>query len=149
VGVSAEVAITEWVNGRVDLVGIQPQAPGPLSRGAYLKQQRSPADGAYAVIDRQGGPVGAMVAEMNNFDAPRITATIRAGTIQAAEAAAAAYATAVRSLTGCPEPCGGTGVTCLASDNVTGPQFVPQPADSGEQYCFQVTADLILLGGAD
>lgn len=148
-GISAEVAITAWVNGRRDLIGTPGQAPGPLSQGAYLEQERSPAYGAYAVIERQGGPVGGVVAEMNNFDVPRITAAIRAGTIPAAEAAAAAYATSVRSLTGRPEPCGDTGVTCLASDNVTGPQYVGQPADSGEQYCFTVTADFILLGGTD
>jgi hypothetical protein len=140
--VAAEEAIGAWVNNRTDLVG----RDRPLSRGASLLQQRSPADGAHALIDRQGGPAETLVAGQSPFDLARIIAVIRAGTPEAVELAAKAYADAVRSLTGCPVPCGETGVFALTHDNLTGPQFVQQPADSGEQYSFQV--DFLLRGAS-
>lgn len=145
--VSAELAIAAWVNSRADLIGTPPDEPGPLGMGAYLRQQRSPASGAYAVIDRQGGPVGALIAEDNPFDVAHIIAEIRAGTIEAAEAAAAAYATAVRGMNGNPQPCGDTKVIVRSADNVTGPQYVQQAQDSGEQWEFTVAADFLLQGG--
>jgi hypothetical protein len=149
VAVSAEVAVKAWANGRPDLIGQPPQNPGPLGGGAHLLQERSPAYGAYAVIARQGGPVGGLCAEPNVFDMAHIIADIRAGTIHASEAAAAAYATAVRGLAGCPEACGDTGVIVRCSDNVTGPVYLQQPPDSGEQWLFRVEADFLLQGPVD
>jgi len=147
VAVAAEEAVRHWVNGREDLVGT-PGEPGPLARGAYLIEQRSPAHGAYAVINSQPAGAEPMVAEPSLFTVSRITATIRAGTIEAAGAAAEAYVDAVRTLTGAPVPCGDTGVTCRGHDNLMSPQYLPQPADSGEQYAFSVTADFILQGSS-
>lgn len=145
--VGAESAVRAWVNSREDLIGTQ-GTPGPLARGAYLIQQRSPADGAYAVLSRQAGDAEPLVAEPSLFDQARIMTVIRAGTVEAAEAAANAYVNAVKSLTGAPVTCGDTGVIVRAHANLAGPQFVPQPADSGEQYAFLVAADFILQGSS-
>jgi|SRR5579872_873337 len=139
----AETAVRAWVNANGDLTGT-PAAPGPLARGAYLIQQRSPADGAYAVLARQGGDAEPITAEPSPFDVARVIAVIRAGTVEAAERAANAYADAVKTLTGAPVACGDTGVIIRGHTNLTGPQFLPQPADSGEQYAFSVLADFIL-----
>lgn len=139
--IAAEAAIRAWVNSKTALVG----AGRPLSNGAYLRQQRSPDSGAYLVLARVPGGQD-LVAEQDPgaLDTARIAASIYAGTEEAAENAAAAYATAVQDLTGNPEPCPGTGVRVLVSDNVTAPAYVPQPADTGEPYCFTVTADFVL-----
>lgn len=132
----AETAIQAWTNAQPGLTG----DGNPLSRGAYLRSQRSPADGAYAVLARQPG-APALVAEHDpGLDSARIVANFYAGTIPTAEAAAAAWGTAVQALTGVPAPCGDTGIQVLVSDTVTGPIYVPTPPDAGEQYCFQVSA---------
>lgn len=146
---TAEVAVRAWVNSRSDLVGDPPgSASAPLARGAYLIQQRSPADGAYAVISRQAGDAEPLVAEPSVFDQARIVAAIRAGTVEAAESAANAYAEAVKTLSGAPVVCGDTGVIIRSHMNLTGPQFIQQPGDSGEQYTFEVAADFILQGSS-
>jgi hypothetical protein len=141
---NAETAIRAWVNTRQDLVG----NGGPLSGGAYLRSQRSPASGAYAVMVRQAAPATRMVAEDPDPSLARVQALCYAGTAPLAEQAATALATAWMSLSGLPEPCGDTGVTVLVSDNLTGPSAVPLPADSGEAYCFQVGADFVLRSEA-
>lgn len=140
--IAAEAAIRAWVNGQPSLVG-----PGkPLSRGAYLRHQRSPADGSYAVLWRMSGAgSGEIVGEpAPELATARIQAQIFGGTEEFAEAAAAAYATAVEGLSGAPQRCGATGVTVLVAGNTSGPMFVPMPADGGEQYCFQFDADFVL-----
>lgn len=137
--IAAEQAVRAWTNAKPSLVG----AGNPLSGGAYLLQQRSPATGAYAVISRIAGGAS-MVAEDDNPCTARISATVYHPDQVTAETAAAALASVWNDLNGCPEPCGTTGVTALVTDNQTGPVFVPTPPDSGEPYCFQVAADFVL-----
>jgi hypothetical protein len=144
--VAAETAVRAWVNSRPDLVGTQ-GAPGPLGHGAYLIGQVFPSGGAFAVISRQQGTPQQMTAEDDgSIDCAQVVAEIFGGTQSAAELAAAAYATAARSLTGSPVVMGDTGITCLVADNVTGPIDVPVPPDQGELYLFHVSADFYLTG---
>lgn len=138
---AAEVAIRSWLNAR-PIVG----EGSPLARGAYLREQRSPADGAYAVLTRTAEQPGGVVAEDGLVSKARLIASVYAGTEDAAEAAAVAVRNEFEKLTGCPEPCGTTGVTVYVAANHTGPVLVPVAADSGEIYCFQVTADFVLTG---
>lgn len=138
---SAQVAIRAWLNAR-PIVG-----DGQLlARGAYLREQRSPADGAYAVLTRTVEQPGGVVAEDGLVSMARLSVAVYAGTEEAAEAAAVAVRNEFEKLTGCPEPCGTTGVTVLAAANHLGPMFLPVAADSGEIYAFQVTADFVLTG---
>lgn len=139
--IAAETAVRTWVNDNATLVG----NGKPLSRGAYLHEQRSPADGAYAVITRTPEIPDSMVAEDGRVAISRMQAYVYAGTEVAAEAAAAAMRTAFEGLSGAPEKCGDTGVTVLATDNLLGPYLVPHYGESGEQYCFSVHADFILV----
>ena len=74
----------------------------------------------------------------------RITAQAYAGTEEAAEEAAAAYARAVAACTGVPVPCGTSGVWILSHDQLAGPAFIAAAPNSGEQYCFQVVAEFLL-----
>jgi len=136
--VAAEAAVRAWINARPGLVG----EGNPLSRGAYLRHQRSPEGGAYAVISRNSEGVGSLVAEQSPVATARIQCLVYAYPEQAAETAAAALLNAFESLTGCPEPCGDTGVTVLVASNFVGPFFIFQP--DSEQYQFQVDADLVL-----
>jgi hypothetical protein len=138
--VAAEVAVQAWINARSSL--------SSLKNGAFLAGYgvRSPADGPYALLSRTtAGTLGSLVAEASNPSIARVQAYVYAGTVEAAEQAAADLASAFHELRGCPEPCGATGVTVLATDNVVEPAYVPQPADAGEQYCFQTAADFVLL----
>lgn len=138
--VSAESAIRAWIMGRADL-------KGPLPRGAFLqgKQPRSPAHGGYALLSREAGLDPDVVAEDGGPLRTRITAHCYAGTVEAAELAAGALCDAWQSLSGCPAPCGATGVTILVADNVSGPGYVPMPGSGGEQHMFTVSATFILL----
>jgi len=138
--VAAETAIRAWVNARPDLTG----AGNPLSNGAYLRSQRSPASGAYAVITRDSSSARQLVAEGDGPSLARVGALCYAGTAELAEAAAVALATAWEGLRGIRQPCGTTGVDVYVSDNVAGPSAVPLPADSGEAFCFTVSADFVL-----
>ena len=120
---------------------------GAVPQGAFTIEQRSPAGGgAYALVVRQQGPIQRMVAEGGELDCATIIAQIKAGTRAAAEAAAAAFATAVQALTGKPVQMGDSGVTCLVADNVAGPVDLPPPPDQGELFLFQVSADFYLIG---
>lgn len=148
--VAAQLAIREWINARTDLVG----EGLPLEGGAYLREQRSPAYGAYAVILRTSEGVTSVVAEAAaELGIARVQFLVYAGTEVKAELAAAALRKAFETLTGCPEPCGTTGVMVLVADNYLGPLFVPHVGDTGEEFCFQVNADFVLrddsLGGHD
>jgi len=140
VAIPAETPICAWTNSQPDLAG-----PGqPLELGAYTKLQRSPDIGCYAVIARTPGGGGSrdVVAEQDaNIDVATITATIFGPTLDAAENAAAAWATAAQNLTGDPAACGDTGVTILAAYNVIGPSALP---GTGEIYAFLVVANFIL-----
>lgn len=140
--VSAATAIREWINARPGLTG----QGNPLSRGAFLDGEaiRSPAHGAYALLVREPGTNAAIVAEDYGVAVARVTAHVKAGTIQAAEHAAAALCNAFQALAGCPERCGDTGVTVLAAANFAEPGFVPMPGTGGEQYEFTTGAEFIL-----
>jgi hypothetical protein len=129
------------VNSRPDLVG-----PGnPLAGGAFLSHQvRSPANGAYAVGARLTQAFAPLVAEDGSVDTARISAVIYGGTTESAEDAAVAYAGEVARLTGLPTLMGDSGVICLVHDNLTGPQFVAQPAEGGEEFAFEVAADFVM-----
>ena len=144
---AAETAVREWVNANRQLVPPH-DAPDPdrypLARGAYLRSQRSPADGAYLVLATVGGAEPDVAEPGGALMLTRVTFRVFAGTEEAAEQAAAAVATALAALTGVPVRCGGTGVWILAHDQLAGPLFVPAGADAGEQYCFQVTCQLLL-----
>ncbi len=141
--VDATTAIRAWIMTRPDL-------KGPLPRGAFLsgRQPRSPAHGAYALLTREQGVDPGVVSEENNPYKVRVTAHCYAGTIEAAETAAGALADALGDLSGCPEPCGATGVKILVADNVAGPGYVPMPGSGGEQHMFSVAATFILLAPA-
>jgi hypothetical protein len=141
--VAAETAVRAWINSRPDLVG-EPGSPGPLGHGAYLIGQVFPSGGGFAIVARQSAAAQQMIAEDSAVDAASVLAEIFGSTQQAAELAAAAYASAVRTLTGSPVAMGDTGVTCLVADNVTGPLDVAVPPDQGELYSFHVTADFYL-----
>jgi hypothetical protein len=135
--VLALAAVRAWVNTNTALVG-----PGrPLAQGAYLEPPRSPGAGAYALLSRVGR-AGDLVAE-ETVDSPRITATILAGTLEAAEAAAVAYANAVDSLRGVRAQMGN--VSCLVADNITGPLYIDLHRSTQEQYQFLVDADFYLI----
>lgn len=134
--VAALPAVRAWVNDNTTLVG-----PGkPLALGAFLVTSRSPGTGAYALLMRVGR-AGDLVAE-ETVDSPRISATILAGTIEAAEAAAVAYANAVDKLRGVRAQMGD--VACLVADNITGPLYVDLGHSTQEQYQFLVDADFYL-----
>ncbi len=144
--VTSEQAVRAWVNSRQELLGTQ-QAPGPLAMGAFLRNQASPASGAYAVLAAAPPRSGAqsVVAEDGRISMARIIALVYAGTTEAAELAAVAYANAVRELKGNPVQMGSTGVTCLVTDNLLGPAFQPTgPAGTAEQFCYSVDADFML-----
>ena len=122
---AAEDAIRAWVNGNPALVPQDgdPDSAAPIARGAYLRTQRSPADGSYLVISRAlpGGNEAPGVAEVSpDLGTARIIAQAYAGTEEAAEASAAAYARQVAACTGVPVPCGGTGV-CGSSPTTSSP----------------------------
>lgn len=139
---AAESAVRAWINSR-PIVGVGQ----PLSRGAYLRDQASPADGAYAVIARNpegANPLGPPAEDDGAITIARIQAQVYAGSEDAAERGAAALRSEIDKLTGKPEPCGDSGVTVLVTDNRNGPFFVPGTA---EAYCFQVGADFLLLTG--
>lgn len=136
--VAAVVAVRAWVNAqRGTLVG-----PGtPIVQGAFKEQPRSTADGAYVVLSRVGG-TGDLFAE-SPADRARISASIYAGTDDAAERAAVAYANAVEALSGARASMGGS--ICLVADNITGPLTVDNHDNDREQYRYLVDADFYLI----
>lgn len=138
--VAAQSAIRAWVNAS-SIVG----DGNPLSGGAYLREQRSPADGAYAVLMRQSEGVTSVVAEQDgSMGVARMQFVVYAGTEDAAENAATALRSLIETLTGAPQPCGTTGVKILVSDNWVGPLQIPVSPDTGEIFAFQVNADFVL-----
>jgi hypothetical protein len=140
---AAESAVRAWLNdpatGLTDGNG-----GGPMSRGAYLRSQRSPADGAYTVLATTPALEGGPAEPAPELQLSRFTFRVFAGTEESAETAAAALATVVASLTGRPVPCADTGVWILAHDQLTGPAFAQAGPDSGEEFCFVVTCQLLL-----
>lgn len=138
---SAQIALRAWVNARSDLVG----EGNPIPQGAFVREIRSPADGAYVVLARQSEGVTNVTAEPGGPSIARIQSIVYAGTVEVAENAAGALRAAYESLSGCPELCGDTGVKVLVADNYLGPFAIPPAPDAGEVYAFQVNADFVLL----
>jgi len=138
--IAAESALRAWVNARGDLVG----NGNPLSRGAYLLHQRSPADGSYAVLTRTPEQPDSPVAEDNQVARARLMAQVYGGTTDTAETAAAALRSAWEDLQGCPQRVPNTNVIILVADGHVGPVWVPMPPDSGELYCFSVEAEFVM-----
>jgi hypothetical protein len=139
--VAAQDAIRAWVNARPDLVG----DGMPLSRGAYLREQKSPADGGYTVIQRGSEGTTDVVAEdSTSLGVARMQCLCYAGTETAAEQAAKALRQAFEGLNGSPELCGATGVYVMVAFNHLGPIAIPHIGTTGEQFCFQVNADFLL-----
>lgn len=136
--VAAVTAVRAWVNAqRGTLVG-----PGtPIAQGAFRTQVRSTADGAYLTLSRVGG-TGDLFAE-SPADRARISASIFAGTDEAAEAAAVAYANAIEALAGRPAAMGDA--RCLVADNITGPLLVDNHDNDREQYHYVVDCDVYLV----
>lgn len=129
-----------WVNG-LPITG----KGRPLARGAFLTPPRSPADGAYALLQRTSEGVTNVVAEGNSgLGVARIQFLVFAGTQQASESAAGALRDQIERLTGVPTPCGNTGTRILVSDNWLGPFAIPVAPDAGEIWAYQVNADFML-----
>lgn len=137
--VSAQAAIRAWLNAS-PIVG----EGKPLARGAYLIEQRSPADGAYAVLLRTSEGIERVVAEDGRIGVARMQFLIYAGTVVAAENAANAVRDLNETLSGAPQVCGDTGYRIMVADNHLGPFAIPPPPDNGEAYAFQVNADFLL-----
>ena len=144
--VPAEAAVREWINENRALVPPHNDPHPdrwPLSRGAYLRSQRSPADGAYVVLATTYGAEAPVAEPSGDLQLTRLTFRVYAGTEEHAERAAAALATILAALAGLV-PCGQSGTWILGHDQLTGPLFVPAGPDAGEQFCFQVTCQLLL-----
>lgn len=134
-------ALRAWINHNSGITG----RGNPLPQGAYLRQQRSPAHGAYAVLIREMGTDQDLVAEPGGPHVARITAHIYAGTIEAAETACEALDAAWRKLTS-PTPAGDTGITIVTAANFSAPGLVPPPGEGGEIYEYQCSCDIVLCG---
>jgi hypothetical protein len=145
--IAAEAAIREWVNDPANgLVAADGDDSAPISRGAYLAAQRSPADGAYLVISRAlpGGSEAPVAETLTEMGTARIIAQAFAGTPEAAESAATAYAKKVAELTGRPQRVGGSDVWLLSHDSLSGPAFIAAGPTTGERFCFQVVAEFLI-----
>jgi hypothetical protein len=138
--IAAQQAMRDWVNGKTDLVG----EGNPLALGAFLRMQRSPADGAYAVLARNAGAPGAVAEPSPDLCTAGIVFQVYSPSETTAEAAAAALMSEIETLTGSPQACGDSDVWALVHDQATGPVALPQPADGGEPYCFQLSAQFTL-----
>lgn len=130
--VAAVGIVRDWLTAQTGLVG-----PGkPIALGAFRQHPRSPGNGAYVLLSRIGRAAD-LVAE-DVIDSPRISASIYAGTEEAAELAAVAYANAVTSLTGSPAVMGDT--HCLIADDLVGPLLVDNHDSDREQWQYLVDA---------
>jgi hypothetical protein len=138
--VAAVKAVLAWVNSHPTLTG-----PGnPLDQGAFRTQVRSPSRGAYLVLARIDS-TDALTAE-EGVDQARIAGVVYAGTDEAAEDAAVAYANALCQLTGTPAVMGDA--ICLVGGDIVGPQFIDDRAgSSGELFAYQVDCDLFMING--
>ncbi|GAA3027241.1 hypothetical protein [Streptosporangium longisporum] len=134
--VAAVTAVRKWVNAHPTLVG----KGRPLLLGAHRARLRSPGQGAYVLLSRVGGS-SALLAE-EGVDRARVSGLILAGTDEAAELAATAYAAALDALSGAPAAMGDA--TCLVADNVAGPLLIDGPGGN-DQYAYAVDADFYLI----
>lgn len=136
--VVAVTAVRAWVNS---LTGTLVGSGRPLAHGAHRHHLRSPGQGAYALLSRVGG-TQELIAE-DGVDRARISASIYAGTDEAAEIAAVAYANAVAALRGAPAAMGAA--TCLVADNIAGPFLVDNHDSDRDQYQWLCDADFYLI----
>ncbi|NUW45545.1 hypothetical protein [Nonomuraea rhodomycinica] len=137
--VTAVTAIRAWVNAHPTLAG-----PGrPLALGTFRARPRSPGQGAYLTLHRLDG-ADALIAE-EAVDQARIAGVVYAGTEEAAETAATAYANALAALSGAHTAMGDA--VCLVVDDITGPQFIDDRAGDSELFAFSVDADFYLING--
>jgi hypothetical protein len=145
--VPAADAMRSWINKHPIVTGLDGSDP-LIQQGAFTGLQlRSPADGAYVLVNRVGDPPNSVGAEDNAVPVCRIQASVFGGTPESAELAAGALRNAFEGLSGCPEDCGDrVGTRVLISDNVSGPSLMPPPQE-GEIYCYLVTADFVLTAG--
>jgi len=134
----AVTAVRTWVNS---LTGTLVGQGRPLALGAFRQQPRSPGHGAYAVLSRIGRS-GDLVAE-DTIDSPRISASIYAGTDEAAEIAAVAYANHLDALRGAPAAMGDA--RCLVADDLAGPLLVDNHDTDREQYQYVVDASFYVF----
>lgn len=135
--VIAVTAVRAWVNSLDTLVG----AGNPLTLGAFRQHPRSPGQGAYAVLSRIGR--GADLIAEETVDSPRISASIFAGTDEAAEIAAVAYCNHLDALRGAPAAMGDA--HCLAVEDIVGPLLVDNHDSDREQYQVMVDASFYLI----
>lgn len=134
--VVAVPVLLAWLNGIDTLTG-----PGnPIELGAFRAHPRSPSRGAYILLARIGRATD-LVAE-DRLDSPRISASIYAGTDEAAELAAIAYANTVSALAGSPAQMGDE--RCLVADDVVGPLAVDNHDSDREQWQYLVDASFYL-----
>lgn len=144
--IAGQAAVKAWINSRADLVG----QGNPLPLGAYLEEVRSPADGAYALVERQPATGEANPAEGSPLTTVRTVLSCYAGTHDAAELAATALLGAIQECQGNPVPVtdpDGSAVLRV-TDKYIGP--VNKPAGAGEEtYCFWVGADFIFSDFSD
>ncbi|MER7500444.1 hypothetical protein AB0L05_27680 [Nonomuraea pusilla] len=138
--VTAVTAVLAWANNHATLTG-----PGkPISLGALRAQPRSPGQGAYLWVTRIDG-ADALIAE-DAVDQARIAGVIFAGTNEAAELAATAYANALAELSGQRTAMGEA--VCLVVDDIVGPQFIDDRAGPrGTEVAYQVDASFFLING--
>lgn len=128
--------VRDWLNSIDTLVG-----PGrPIALGAHRRHPRSPGHGAYVLLSRIGRAADLVAEEL--LDSARISASIYAGTDEAAELAAIAYANAVTALAGAPAVMGDT--ACLVADDVVGPLLVDNHDNDREQWQYLVDASFYL-----
>jgi len=141
---AGDVLVRAWVNGRDDLTG----QGGPLSGGAYDKEQAgSGPGGAYVVVSQTGGAGGPVAESGGELATVNVSMQVYSLTKENASRAATALFTAVDALTGLPEPCGDRAAAegwILVTDQVRGPIAIPQPGVGGEQFTYMVTADFML-----
>lgn len=136
--VAAVKAVLAWVNAHPTLTG----EGNPLDQGAFRGQVRSPSRGAYLELYRIDG-ADALTAE-EGVDQARIAGVIYAGTDEAAEDAAVAYANALCQVTGTPAVMGDA--VCLVVDDIVGPQAVDNRAGpGGDRFAYQVDASFFLI----
>lgn len=127
----AEGIVKNWINTRDDLVG----SGKPLTRGAFLKRQRS--QGAYAYILTVGTPID-LTAE-TPVGRARISATIFGRTKEVSNKAAVAYTSVLESLKGRPEKAGDYKI--LVVDNIAGPIPIDDQLTTREEFRYLVDAD--------
>ncbi|MFI6228631.1 hypothetical protein ACIBCR_15120 [Micromonospora echinospora] len=122
--VDAEAAVAAWINSLTDtLVGVN----NPLAKGAHLHDLHGAAKVCYVKLALLPGSVALGVEDPDHR--ARVSASVYGPTKESATRAALAYANALLTLDGRPQPMGGS-VTGLVvdPDSITGPYWSPDQA---------------------